>query len=87
MFLPQYLRCFIAFFKFAGLIDWTPEVMYFFNCFETYPIVFIPLIRLYEPIIFETIREDLSDLREWLLCGRCGTRRSRRSERERGKAV
>lgn len=52
IFVPQYLRCFIAFFKFAGfLADTTPTTMYVFNCVETYPIVFIPLIRLYEPLI------------------------------------
>ena len=52
VFLPQYTRCFIAFFKFAGLLDdWTPEVFYILDCFETYPIIFIPLIRLNEPLI------------------------------------
>lgn len=82
--LPQYIRCFIAFFKFAGLVDWQPEVMYILDCLETYPIVFIPLIRLSEPLIIQTLREDLRDFKEGLLCWR---RRKLMARRVKDKAV
>lgn len=53
------MRCFVAFFKFAGVINSTPEMMYLLNCIETYPIFLIPIIRLNEPIILETLKDAL----------------------------
>ena len=57
IFLPQYLRCFQAFLKFAGVITITPGAMYFYSIVETYPILLIPLIRLNEPIIKKVLKE------------------------------